>query len=252
MSGSGAMHSEMPGMFPGRPGGERDEPLLDMLMERCPIPPGAPLQMHDVARMLAAAAGPAEPGELAGEAAALAAFARQASPAGISPAAQRPARHRLSRRPARGRLPKTVALAVAAAGLGSIAAAYFGLLPGPFQQVAHVTVGVWAASSSPAHTPGATTLESGAHRDHRASGQWQGYPAVPAPSHDGGTSQRPHSWPSPHGSFPSCTPRPGRAQRQPTPRPTPPEPGYPGWMPSSPPPTFCWGGTTTPWPNLGR
>lgn len=58
------MHDEMPGFFPGRPGGEHDEPLLDMLLERCPIPPGAPPEMHDLARLLAAAAGPAEPGDL--------------------------------------------------------------------------------------------------------------------------------------------------------------------------------------------
>ena len=34
------MHDEMPGFFPGRPGGEHDEPLLDMILERRPIPPG--------------------------------------------------------------------------------------------------------------------------------------------------------------------------------------------------------------------
>lgn len=234
-------------MFPGRPGGERDEPLLDMLMERRPIPPGAPLQMHDLARMLAAAAGPAEAGELAGEAAALAAFARQASPAGISPAAQRPARRRLSRRPARGTLPKTAALAVAAAGLGSIAAAYLGVLPGPIQQAAHVTVGAPAASSSTAHKSGATTLQSGAHRDHGASGRQRAYPVVSASSHDGGTGQRPHYWTPRRGSVPapSCTPRPGQVQGQPTPS----DPGYPGWMPQSPPPMMCLGVTPTPRPG---
>ena len=141
MSGPDAMHGEMPGFFPGRPGGERDEPLLDMIFDRRPLPPGAPPEMHDLARMLAAAAGPAEPGELAGEATALAAFARLASPVGISPAASRPARRRLPGRPRRARLPMAAALVTAAAGLGSIAAAYVGVLPGPIQQVAHVTVG---------------------------------------------------------------------------------------------------------------
>src|SRR5712692_7704724 len=114
MSGPDAMHGEMPGFFPGRPGGEHDEPLLDMIFDRHPLPPGAPTEMHDLERRLAALAGPAEPGELAGEAAALAAFARLASPVGISPAA----RHRLSRRPARGRLALAAALVAAAAGLG--------------------------------------------------------------------------------------------------------------------------------------
>jgi hypothetical protein len=94
MSGPDAMHGEMPGLFPGRPGGERDEPLLDMIFDRRPLPPGAPPEMHDLARMLAAVAGPAEPRELTGEASALAAFAQLASPVGISPAASRPARLR--------------------------------------------------------------------------------------------------------------------------------------------------------------
>ena len=140
MSGSDAMHSEMPGFSPGRPGGER-EPLLDMIFDRRPLPPGAPPEMHDLARMLAIAAGPAEPGEMAGEATALAAFARLASPANVSPAASRPARHRLTRRPAHARLPLAAALVTAAAGLGSMTAAYVGVLPTPIQHLAHVAMG---------------------------------------------------------------------------------------------------------------
>src|SRR5271169_5506744 len=94
----------MPGFpFPGRPGGEHDEPLLDMIIARCALPPDAPQPMHDLASMLAALAGPAEPGELAGEAAVRAAFSRAASPAGISSAARRPGRRRRPRRPARSR-----------------------------------------------------------------------------------------------------------------------------------------------------
>ena len=140
MSAPDAMHSEMPGFSPGRPGGER-EPLLDMIFDRCPLPPGAPPEMHDLARMLAIAAGPAEPGELAGEATALAAFARLASPVGVSPAASRPARRRLTRRPARARLPLVAALVTAAAGLGSMTAAYVGVLPTPMQHLAHEAMG---------------------------------------------------------------------------------------------------------------
>src|ERR1700733_12888385 len=118
MSGPDAMQGEMPGFsFPGRLGGEHDEPLLDMIIARRALPPDAPQEMHDLARMLAALADPGEPGELvpselapgwgapgelAGEAAARAAFVRLASPAGISPAARRPVRrHRRSRRPRR-------------------------------------------------------------------------------------------------------------------------------------------------------
>ncbi len=94
----------MPGFpFPGRPGGEHDEPLLDIIVDRRPLPPGTPVQTHDLAVLLTALAGPAEPGELAGEAAARAAFTRVTSPARISSATRRPTRRRRSARPARGR-----------------------------------------------------------------------------------------------------------------------------------------------------
>ena len=111
------MHSEMPGFFPGRPGGEHDEPLLDMILERCPIPPGAPPEIHGLARMLAAVAGPAEPGDLAGQAAAHAAFTQLVSPPGTSPAALRSAR--LLPRPARrpGGACRELASRAASAGL---------------------------------------------------------------------------------------------------------------------------------------
>ena len=152
------MHDEMPGFFPGRPGGEHDEPLLDMILERRPIPPGAPPEIHDLARMLAAVAGPAEPGDLAGQDAAQAAFTRLASRPGTSHAALRSARRSLSERPARGRLPLAAALAVAAAGLGSIAAAYAGVLPSPIQHFAHVTIG--APPPPRAVSPRALTVTS--------------------------------------------------------------------------------------------
>ena len=151
MSGRDAMHDEMPGFFPGRPGGEHDEPLLDMLLERRPIPPGAPPELYDLARLLGAAAGPVEPGDLAGEDAARAAFNRLPSPAGASRAAPRSARHRLTERPARGRLPLAAALAMAAAGLGSATAAYVGALPSPIQHLAHVVIG---APPPPSGAPG--------------------------------------------------------------------------------------------------
>ena len=84
--------------FPGRPGTEDDQPLLDMIITRRHIPLDAPAEMHKLARVLDLLAGPAESGELAGEAAVRAAFNRSASPAGISSGAQRPARPRRSRR----------------------------------------------------------------------------------------------------------------------------------------------------------
>ena len=156
MSAPDAMHDEMPGFFPGRPGGEHDEPLLDMILERRPIPPGAPPEFHGLARVLAAVTGPAEPGDLAGQDAAHAAFTRLASQPCTSYAALRSARRSLSERPARGRLPQAAALAVAAAGLGSIAAAFAGVLPSPIQHFAHDTIG--APSPARGVSPHALTV----------------------------------------------------------------------------------------------
>jgi hypothetical protein len=198
------MHGEMPGFFPGRPGGEHDEPLLDMILERRPIPPGAPPEIHGLARMLAAVGGPAEPGDLAGQDAAQAAFTRLTSRVGTSHAALRSARRSLSERPARGRLP-LAALAVAAAGLGSTVAAYADVLPSPIQHFAHVTFGAPAppqdaspgtltitGSLAPRHTTPGT---SGSARRHSAASSgpasgktrsgppgspgWKGHGAVP-------------------------------------------------------------------------
>ena len=164
------MHDEMPGFFPGRPGGEHDEPLLDMILERCPIPPGAPPRSMAWRGMLAAVAGPAEPGKLAGEDAALAAFTRLASLKGTSPAAPRSARRSLPERSARGRLPLAAVLTAAAAGLGSTAAAYAGVLPGPIQHLAHVTIGAPAPAARvvPWHAP-AIASSSGARAHHQVA-----------------------------------------------------------------------------------
>jgi hypothetical protein len=145
----------MPGFpTPSPPGGEHDEPLLDMIFDGRVIPPGAPQEMHDLQRLLNALAGPAEPGELAGEAAARAAFIRLASPVGVSPGASRPPAHQGTRRPVSHRVPLrrrarragrraalAAALCAAAAVLASTAAAYAGVLPGPVQQMAHTAVG---------------------------------------------------------------------------------------------------------------
>jgi len=225
MSGPDAMHGEMPGFFPGRPGGERDEPLLDMIFDRRPLPPGAPPEMHDLARMLAAVAGPAEPEELAGEATALAAFARLASPVGISPAASRPARRRLPVRPRRARLPMAAALVTAAAGLGSIAAAYVGVLPGPIQQVAHVTVGAPLPPHGSSHglaavasTHPSVTLAPGISVTRPA------HSAAPTRAHGGTASHWPRHRTPVRGQEPaaaSCIPWPGPTQSAVKPSPTP-------------------------------
>jgi hypothetical protein len=188
------MHDEMPGFFPGRPGGEHDEPLLDMILERRPIPPGAPPEIHGLALMLAAVAGPAEPGDLAGQDAAQAAFTRLASRSGTSHAALRSARRSLSERPARGRLPLAAALAVAAAGLGSTAAAYIGVLPSSIQHFAHLTIG--APPPRDASQRSLTVTNSPMPRHHGPSTTAQGS------RHSAGSSDRvsdqthPGPWPT--------------------------------------------------------
>src|ERR1700722_2617617 len=186
----------MPGFpFPGRPGGEHDEPLLDMLVARRVLPPDAPQPMHDLALMLAALAGPAEPGELAGEVAVRAAFSRAASPASISSAARQPGRRRRTRRfrgLARSRARLATALVAAAAALSSVFAAYIGVLPGPIQQLAHVTV---AAPAPPSVAP----RQSRPHRSGRTA---------PGQAPIGSPAGRPA--PSPHPSTGSA-PSPGQA-----------------------------------------
>ena len=250
MSPPDALHGEMPGFpFPGRPGGEHDEPLLDMIFDGRVIPPDAPSEMHDLERMLSALAWPAEPGELAGEAAARAAFSRFASPAGISPWAPRPAWHRLPRRPVTHRLSRrparprsrrrmglAAALGAAAALLFSTAAAYAGVLPEPIQQVAHVTFGAPAPHQAgvPAPTPGGSQPAAG--HGPNAAGQ-NAAPQPPRPTAAGRAHGQAEA--AKHGHEPprtgqqpaaSCTPGPFVA------------PGPPGIAPGFPPPSLKpWG-----------
>jgi hypothetical protein len=207
------MQGEMPGFFPGRPGGEHDEPLLDMILERRPIPPGAPPEIHGLARMLAAAAGPAEPGDLAGQAAAHAAFTRLVSPPGASPAALRSARRSLPERPARGRLPLAVALAAAAAGLSSTAAAYAGVLPSPIQHFAHVTIGAPAPPRDlTLHAPAVTSSPVHRHPEPGTSAPARGHSAASSdPVGDKTHSGKAHGHLKGNGAglgYPSCVPAP--------------------------------------------
>jgi hypothetical protein len=200
----------MPGFpFPGRPGGEHDEPLLDMIIARRVLPPDAPAGMHDLARMLAVLAGPGEPGELAGEAAVRAAFSRSAAPAGVSPAARRPVRHRRSRRSrgsVRSRARLATVMVAAVAGLGSVLAAYSGVLPSPIQQLAHVAVAAPAPPSvSTSQYAASGTRRSPAHKGQPPAGQ-----PAPRPDRAAGTSpaggQTPTMWPR---HKPLSSPSPG-------------------------------------------
>jgi hypothetical protein len=234
----------MPGFpFPGRPGGEPDEPLLDMIIARRVLPPDAPQPMHDLASMLAALAGPAESGELAGEAAVRAAFSRAASPAGISATARRPGRRRRTRRfrgPARSRARLAAALVVAVAGLGSVFAAYMDVLPSPIQQLAHVTVAAPAPPSSSPRPSGAAGTPLDKHAGNQPSSQpdrrpqqstspaQRPGPLTPSPNFKPGSAGR-------RTTRPSCTPVRGDS---PSPQPTPTaRPSPPSWSP----PVRCTG-----------
>jgi hypothetical protein len=155
MTGPGASSDEMHGFpFPGRAGRELNESLLDALLNGQSLPPDAPEQACAVAEMLASVAGPAGPCELAGEAAALSAFARSASPADTSPAAGWPTRRRLAWLPAAATGRLAAALLAVATGLGGAAAAYAGALPGPIQNFAHHMIG--APARRPAAPPALT------------------------------------------------------------------------------------------------
>jgi hypothetical protein len=198
--------------LPGRPGGEH-EPLLDVIFERRPLPPGAPPEIHDLARLLGAAAGPAEAEELAGQAAALAAFTRLAPPPGTSPAVRRSARRWLSGRPPRGRLPLAAALVVAAAGLGSTAAAYADVLPSPIQHFAHSAI---AAPDRPHAAPEQKVAASPPRRSARpgtgpsVSHEVHPYTSAQAPGHVGRPARKRHG-PRRRGHRPvnpACAPEP--------------------------------------------
>jgi hypothetical protein len=167
--------------FPSGPGGELGEPLLGALLDGRWLPTGAPEQARAVAEVLAVLAGPAEPGELAGEAAARSAFARRA--------ACRTGRRRHGARrpwPARGaRL--AAALIAAAAGLGGTVAGYAGVLPGPVQDFAHHLIGAPPAHRAGQHQPPARPGQGqpGAGKAGRPGAHSTPGPAAPGAPGDG-------------------------------------------------------------------
>jgi hypothetical protein len=208
-----------------------------MIIARRVLPPDAPQPMHDLARMLAALAGPAEPGELAGEAAMRAAFSRAASPASISPAARQPGRRRRARRarrPARSRARLATALVAAAAGLGSVFAAYTDVLPSPIQQLAHVAVAAPAPhSAGPPRTLGRAQP---APSHARLTSAPASHPAA-GPHHSARSSPSAGPRPSPRPYYrPYSTRSPGHGVTgpfcSPDPRPSPSTAGKPSARPS--------------------
>ena len=208
------MHDEMPGSFPGGPGGEHDEPLLDMILERRPIPPrgagdswpGADARCRSrVGRAWEAGrrgrcAGGVHPAGFPGR--------RLARCPAVSPALA--ARAFSSRQ-----TPLAAAATVVAAGLGSTVAAYAGVLPSPMQHFAHVMIGapdrlrdlsrdVPAGVSSPAR----------AHHQPATSGPPKAHaPASPVPAR----SKASRGW---RYGLPGYSPGPSLASCLPTPSPT--------------------------------
>lgn len=204
MSGPNAFDGDMTRFFPpGRPD-ECDELPLGMLFERRPLPPGAPPEMHELARMLATLNSPAQSGELAGEAAALAAFRELPDPAVAWTKALRLRRRRQSRRcrqsrpPARVRAGLAAALIAVVATMGGAFAAYSGVLPSSVQEMAHIMVGAPAPHYRGPHHP----ARPGSPRDTQHTlrpasqpgpgiGSPRGTPTAPAESQAPGSRHRP-------------------------------------------------------------
>jgi hypothetical protein len=169
-----------------------------MLFERRSLPPGAPPEMHELARMLATLNSPAQPGELAGEAAAMAAFRELSDPAVAWPKARRPRRRRQSRPPARVRARLAAALIAVVATMGGAFAAYSGVLPSPVQEMAHIMVGAPAPHYRGPHHPARPGSPQGmqptlrpASQPGLGKGRLRGTATAPAESQAPGSRHRP-------------------------------------------------------------
>ena len=214
MTGSDASSSEMPKVpFPGLPARDQDELLLDMILDRRPLPPNAPPGIHALADKLVGLAAPPGAGELPGEAAALAAFLRSGSPASTLVLAGEPPRHRRVRRFLVGRVRLSAAVAVMTVGLSGTAAAYAGVLPTSVQNFAHRMIDAPPAHHA-AHHGHDAGQRSGVRSARPASGS--GHPAKPG-------QQKPHK-PRHHGRHHAKaakeTKRTPGPQRTPKPKPT--------------------------------
>jgi hypothetical protein len=186
--------------------------------------------MHDLAWMLATLDGPAEPGELAGEAEVLAAFGRLASPAGGRPAAVRPMRRGRSWPPARIRAGLAAAVTALVAGVAGTAAAYAGALPDRVQEVAHVMVGAPAPHHGGPQRPAVPAPRPDTQPVLRPASQ-----PGPGQSHAGETAKAPGQTRSPgsghgsakggHGTARCCAHNPPPGQNKPGRRPD--DPGKP-------------------------
>lgn len=178
MTGPDAPWYDMPGSpSTGWLRREPDEPLLDMIVAGLPLPPAAPQDMIALASGLDELARPAGPGELAGEADALAAYSAMVSPAGVSrgrastvgsAAHGRTHARRGSRRPVPVRARLAAAITFGGIVVSGTAAAYAGVLPAPVQELAHRIIGAPPAHEGSGHQPtgshgGATSGQARGH-----------------------------------------------------------------------------------------
>jgi hypothetical protein len=176
MTGPDASSGEMPRVqIPGRAGRDSDDLLLDMILDRRPLPPDAPPGMHALASKLVGLAASPGGGELPGEAAALAGFVRSGSPTStLTLVGEPPGRHRRHRLTVgRARLSAAIA-AVTVILSGTAAAAYAGVLPASVQNFAHHVIDAPSAHKGPeqrAGNPGGAGPSP--------SGQGSAHPAKP-------------------------------------------------------------------------
>ena len=231
MTGRGAPDGDMPNLpWPTH----RDEPVtgdpsLAALLKWAEFPASSAPEMQPVAEVLAAlTAGPADD-ELAGEAAALAAYRNQASVPRPATRARRRRRRPLfpflSARPA-----ATMAAAAAVLGFSAFAtAAYTQVLPSPAQQFAHVIIGAPPAGGQPATGP--SPAGSGTTGPNGGTGRAGGTPTGRAhPSPTPHANGQPGVQPTPQGSgqpstgptpTDSGTPTPTHSKGKPSTHPTP-------------------------------
>jgi hypothetical protein len=213
----------------GQLSGEPDEPVLDLILDGASPCPAAPPELAGLPELLADLSAPAEPGELALEAAVLARFRSRARTAGAPGVPRAPVPRKA---PWRGapRSPKLAAgLVVAAIGLGGAAAAYAGVLPAPLQDFAHRTLEAPAARPAPGHHPGVVPAQRpGAGSATPPAGQHARRSAAP-----GATAGDRTRGTAAHATTPAHPATPGRAH--PSPQPTRhPQPGPPA-RPTGPP-----------------
>jgi len=184
VSGPDAASDEMPG-FPrlGELSVDPGELALDMILDRVSSPLKATPELAALPEMLVGLSGPAEPGELALEAAVLARFRRRVRPAGACGAARAPAQRKAPWRRGLRRPRLAAALVIAAIGLAGTAAAYAGVLPAPLQDLAHRLLDAPSAQHASGHHPGSVPgHQSGVAPAVSPSGWQPARSAAPSPA----------------------------------------------------------------------